>query len=540
MNDKTKYITRSLVSLKEAEVLKGRLFEFDSVAEMIKTRATESPEKVHVLYYDQVITYSETNERANRVANFLKEKGVKKGDVVSLMVLNSPEVYYTMFGAQKLGAIAGTINFMLKGPEIAYILDDCRPKVVFVSGEFMKDFAIGYGLAEHKPFVVEVSTGIDHDENIVQEKLANILTHYHSDEALVSQNLDDPFLLLYSSGTTGRPKGVILSNRAQMAACKTMVKMDLWRPGDIFMILLPMFHVNPICCYSFPLTYMGLTICIRKGFSPLEFWPSITRYGVTVLCAVPAMLTYVLNRIESSAVDQSEVKLKYIFGGASPLPAEVAETFKNVYGVRSIIDGYGLTECPFATNTFNIPEKKNSIGTAFPDYEVEIMDDNNNILPAGEKGEICIKGDGIMLGYLNRFQATSQTIKNGWLHTGDMGYMDEEGYFYIVGRKQELINRGGENIYPREIEVLLEGHPKVSQVAVFGVPDNFLGEIVAACIIPKESESMTADEVKRYLFERIAKYKVPEIITFMSEFPLNSTGKIAKTELKKILAERKV
>jgi long-chain acyl-CoA synthetase len=175
---------------------------------------------------------------------------------------------------------------------------------------------------------------------------------------------------------------------------------------------------------------------------------------------------------------------------------------------------------------------------AYPSQEVEIMDDDNNILPYGEKGEICIRGDAVMIGYLNKPEATAETIKDGWLHTGDVGYMDELGFVYISGRKKEMINRGGENIYPREIEIPLEKHPKIAEVAVVGAYDPALGERVAACIVTQEPDSMTADEVKQYLSDKIAKYKIPEIIKFMSALPKNPTGKIIKPELKKLFDKK--
>jgi long-chain acyl-CoA synthetase len=219
--------------------------------------------------------------------------------------------------------------------------------------------------------------------------------------------------------------------------------------------------------------------------------------------------------------------------GAAPLPVELINGFKEKYGV-SICEGYGLTEVTGLT-TVNPPlgkKKPGSIGLPIPEQQVEIMDENNNILPVGEKGEICTRGDANMLGYLNKPEATAETIRDGWLHTGDVGYMDEDGYIYIVDRIKDMINRGGENIYPREIEIILESHPKVAEVAVIGVPDPALGERVKAFIIPKEPGSMTEQEVKDYLKDKIAKYKIPEIVEFRTEFPRNATGKLLKKELK--------
>ena len=271
------------VPLDQLAFLKGKRTDFESVAEMIVARASEIPDKPYVLFYDDVITYAETNERANKVANYLKAKGIKKGDVVSLLVMNSPEVYYIMFGIQKLGAIAGSINFMLKGPEIAYLLDDSKPRIVFVGSDFIQEFARGYEQASHKPAVVEVVTGVEHNVDLKQERLSDILADYPSDEALVEQKGSDPFLLLYSSGTTGRPKGILLSNKGQLSVCRAMAGIGLVEEGDVMLLLLPMFHTNPICVWTYPIAYCGQTLCIRKAFSRLISGPRLRITGLLYL-----------------------------------------------------------------------------------------------------------------------------------------------------------------------------------------------------------------------------------------------------------------
>jgi long-chain acyl-CoA synthetase len=534
MIDKSKRYIRPTFALEDAVTLKGKRIKFDSIAEMMTVRAQEIPEAVYFLYYDEVVTYAQTNERANQVANYLKEKGVRKGDFVSVMILNAPEICYTMFGAQKLGAVAGAINYMLKGPEIAYVLEDSKPKVAFVGSEYMEEFAKGWALSTHKPVVVEVITEIDHGINIAERTIKDILDNYSADECLVHQSLDDPFMLLYSSGTTGRPKGILLSNKGQLSIAKDFAIMGLYKPGDVALIILPMFHTNPLCCFMYPYNYHGLTLCIRKKFSPDDFWPSILRYGVTIVMAVPTMYAYIHNVADPKTINYDHLKLRLAFAGSAPMPLELVRAFKEKFGVR-VIDGYGLTEGTGVTTlSFNTPENWTAIGMAFPSQEVEIMDDNNNILPYGERGEICIKGDAVMTGYLNKPEEAAATIKDGWLHTGDMGHMDETGYVYISGRKKEMINRGGENIYPREIEIPLEKHPKIAEVAVIGAPDPALNERVRACIILKEFCTMNAEEVKAYLQDKLAKYKIPEFVEFMSNFPRNPTGKVMKQELKKI------
>ena len=472
------------------------------------------------------------NERANKVANYLKEKGVTKGDVCSVMVLNSPEIYYTMLGAQKLGAIAGAINYMLKGPEIAYVLDDSKPKVAFVSSGFMTEFARGYEMAEHKPIVIELEQDFKHETNIRQGVLSDILAKYPADEALVPQALDDPFMLLYSSGTTGYPKGILLSNRNELSICKDKTRLNQTERDDVTMIVAPMFHTNPLCVWTYPCTYAGTTLCIRKGFSPSDWWPPLIRYGVTVTWAVPAMYSYVMYQIDPSTVEKNKVKLRLAYSGGAPVPVELIRDFKEKYGVE-VTNGYGLTEVAgVTTSSINTPIVPGSIGHAFLEQETEIMDESNNILPYGTVGEICIKGDAVMLGYLNKPKETAETIRDGWLHTGDLGYMDEQGYLFYSGRLKEMINRGGENIYPREVELPLEAHPKIKEVAVVGQPDPGLGERCKACIVLKEPGTMTAQDVKDYLKDKIAKYKLPEIVDFYDDFPHNATGKVMKKELR--------
>ncbi|MFP4668400.1 MAG: class I adenylate-forming enzyme family protein [Desulfobacterales bacterium] len=502
------------------------------MAEMIATRAREIPDKTYAYYYDREVSYAMVNEQSNRVAGYLKDIGVSKGSVVSVMVLNSPEIYYTMFGAQKLGAVAGVINYMLKGPEIAHVLEDSRPRVVFVGSDFMQEFAEGYKLASHHPLVVEVETGVEHESFAAQNTLDNILSKYPSREALVSQDPDDPYLLLYSSGTTGFPKGILLSNCGQLSICKDMASTGSLTTDDIVLIVLPMFHTNPLCVWSYPMVFLGGSVCIRKRFSPQDFWPAILDYGITVAMGVPTMYHYIHNAAEADFIDKSRLRLRKAFAGAAPIPRELINAFKQKFDV-DIIDGYGLTEATGVSSTnHGVPIKPGSIGIPLPGQQMEIMDDDNKVLPAGEKGEICIKGEPVMIDYLNRPEATKKTIRDGWLYTGDMGYMDEEGYFYVAGRKKEMINRGGENIYPREIETLLEAHPMVDQVAVVGIPDSALGERVKACIVPTEQEALTEEDVKQYLANKIAGYKIPEEIVFLDSFPLNPTGKILKEKLK--------
>ena len=507
--------------------------EFTSVAEMIVTRAREIPDRTHVQFYNQSRTYAETNNRANRTANFLKQAGAQKDDIISLMIMNSPEIYDVMFGAQKLGCVAGLINFALKGPEIAHVLDDSKPKIVFASSEFMDELSRGIETASHKPMVVEIVTGENSAREYAHTTLDAIQNEYSDEEALVPQDLDDPFLLIYSSGTTGLPKGILLSNRAQLSVCRDIARLGLVTGNDVMLILLPMFHSNPICVWTFPMTYCGQTLCIRKAFSPVDFWPAITENGVTILMGVPAMYNYVYYSIDPGTIDRKNLKLKWAFCGAAPITVELIEGFKERFDV-DIIEGYGLTEgCGVSAANPPLGKKKaGSVGLSLAEQEIRIMDDQLNEVPLGQRGEICIKGNANMNGYLNNAKANSETLENGWMRTGDIGYQDEDGYFFVVDRKKDMINRGVENIYPREIEIVLESHPEIVAVAVFGVPDDALGERVKAVIEAVKDSNLTQEAVRAYLSDKLAKYKIPEFVEFMDQLPRNPSGKILKTKLR--------
>nr|WP_211289498.1 class I adenylate-forming enzyme family protein [Sporomusa silvacetica] len=521
-----------IIQLEAQAHLKGRRLEFESIAQMLTIRSRETPEASHVYYYDQKLSYRDTNERANQVANFLKEKGVKKGDIVAVMIRNAPEIYYAMWGAQKLGAVALAMNYCLKGPEIAYVLNDAKPKAAFVGSDYLDEFAKGLDQSESKPYVVEAVTDVTHESAIAQKKFADILDQYPTDECLVKQSLDDPFMLLYSSGTTGQPKGILLSNRAQLSQCRNFNRQGYIKGNDVMMIMLPMFHTNPLCVFTYPISYAGQVLCIRKKFSPHEFWPAVMQYGITIIMGVPTMFDYILSKVEPIGIDLSKVKIRYAFTGGASLSLATRREFKKKYNIDFLV-GYGLTEgCGGNTTEPALGHfKDGSCGMTHPGEQIEIMDEEGNILPNNVDGEICIKGDCVMMGYLNKPEQAAEIMRGGFLHTGDIGHFDDDGYLYIVDRKGDMIIRGGENIYPRQIEIVLEEHTLIAEVAVIGVPDKYLGQQVKAYIVPKQKGSMTVEATRKWLLERMAKYKVPVLFEFVDRLPRTPSGKVQKFKL---------
>ncbi|WP_211289776.1 Long-chain-fatty-acid--CoA ligase [Sporomusa silvacetica DSM 10669] len=521
------------IPLEQQPYLKGRQLEFESIAQMLTVRSNETPNAPHVYYYDQTLTYKDTNDRANRVANYLKEKGVKKGDIIAIMISNSPEFYYTMWGAHKLGAIAMCISPMLRGPEIAYILDDAKPKVAFVVSDSMTEFFKGLNNANTKPIVVEVVTEYKYDSTIAQDNLDDVLNKFPDDECLIKQNPDDIFLLLYSSGTTGRPKGILLSNKAGLSLCRDQNRSGIVTGNDVMLLILPMYHCCPLCVFTYPLSYAGQALCVRQ-FSVNDFWPTVIQYGITIIMAVPTMLDYILSRIDAKEVDLSKVKIRYANTGAGPLSLETRKRFKEQYHIDLLV-GYGLTEggggCCVEPPLGRY--KEGSCGLPYPEQQIEILDEHGNILPNNQIGQICIKGDNVMSGYLNKPDEFAKVMAGGFLHTGDVGYFDDEGYLFVTDRKGDMIVRGGENIYPREIESVLESNQLVAEVAVIGVLDNLLGERLKAFIVPKVKGTMNAESTKAWLAERIADFKIPDYYEFVSSLPRTATGKIQKFELRK-------
>lgn len=509
-------------------------YPFKNIGEIIERRAEELDNKVALYYYDETYTYAQFNENVTKFSNVLRGLGYKRGDILAVFLYNSPQTLFSFFGSHKLGVAASPVNTEWKEEEVHHQLSHSEARGVIVNKDFLPIIEnIRKDLPKLEHIIVVSDEPVEGYLNY--RELMNKASPYRTWE--INTELDDMAYLFYTAGTTGKPKGVALTHRNILSYFKTSGGgmlgggMALGKDATlVFLIILPLFHVNAMMTATMCL-YNGFTICLRKKFSAREFWAVIERYRVNVMSAVPAVYNILLKDDENyKKYDRSSFVLAIT--GAAEISPETIKRFEEKFGVM-VYEGYGLTEGTVAStmNPFGA-RKIGSIGKPLPGQEVAVMDEHGRLLGPNEVGEIVVKGENVMKGYYKDEESTREVLdKDGWLHTGDMGYYDEEGYFYIVGRKKDMIIRGGENIFPKEIENVIEEHPKVLEAAVVGVPDAIMGEEVKA-YVRKKDPSLTEEELRAYLESKLAKHKVPKYISFVDDFPRNPMGKILKRELK--------
>ncbi|MEW5947507.1 MAG: long-chain fatty acid--CoA ligase [bacterium] len=498
----------------------------ETIRGAIEKNVEERPDKPFLHFEDKTYTYERFNATANRAANAFLGLGVKKGEKVCLLLGNVPEFLFSFFGITKIGAVCGPINPACKADEVKYMLN-LSDAVVLVADEAfdgMIESIRGDCPALRR---VVLTCEADHATTLSFDRLIESAS---SENPPVEVAPDDVAAIIYTSGTTGNPKGVLLTHANYISDSESIVRHIRMTDEDRFMCILPLFHVNgQVATTLSPLIAGGSMVLVRR-FSASTFFENVDKYKPTAFSAVPTIYAILLNRPDVGDYDLSS--LRFCICGAAPMPVEVFRRFEEKFNAK-ILEGYGLSEgtCASTVNPIGGTRKVGSIGIPLPGQDVEIFDDGDRPLPAGERGEIVVRGPVVMKGYYKNPEATADALKNGWLHTGDIGYRDEDGYFYIVGRKKEMIIRGGENIYPKEIEEVLYKHPGIAEAAVCGVPHDFYGEEVKAFVVLKDRETMTEQEVIDWCRERLADYKCPKTAAFMKEFPKTPTGKIQKRKL---------
>jgi fatty-acyl-CoA synthase len=500
--------------------------------DLLAKRANLTPDREALYDFTTGVryTYAELNQRANRAANFLQERhGVKKGDRVSILAHNSIAYVDLLFGIGKIGAIFAPLNWRLTSRELTYIVNDCQPKILIVGPEFvpvydqMKDaiqveHVISLGGAEIR--------GAEKYENSIMQ--ASMLP---PTQPLIED--DDAYCILYTSGTTGRSKGAVLPHRQILwNAINTVISWGL-SEKDVSPILTPMFHSGGLFVFLVPLFYAGGRIVMARSFDPDASLKLIVDEKCTVILGVPTLFQVWMNSPKFTETSFDHVHF-FISGGA-PCPPSLIEAWNKAKGV-TMRQGYGLTEV--GVNCFSMTDedalrKRGSVGKPIFHSEMRLIDADGNDVPVGETGDLLIKGPHVCVGYWNNPDATTQSLKEGWFHTGDMARMDEEGYYYIAGRFKDMIISGGENVYAAEVEAVFREHECVADAALIGQPDDKWGEVGLMIVACKPNQQVSAEELLQFCVGRLAKYKIPKRIEFVDALPYSPYGKVMKAELRK-------
>jgi len=481
--------------------------------------AAAHPDVVACKLDDAAFSYGLLDQASARVSAMLKSKGVGPGDRVGIMLPNVPYFPAVYYGVLRAGAVVVPMNVLLKAREVGYYLSDPDVKVLFAWHDFLE--AAEQGAADAGGVdVVPVKPG----------EIEGLIFAHEPDDDVADRDGDDTAVILYTSGTTGKPKGAELTHDNLRRNVEISVSLFALGVGDVIFAGLPLFHSFGQTCTMNAAILGGATITLLPRFDPGKALEIIARDRCTVFEGVPTMYGALLHHPERADFDVSSLRV-CASGGAS-MPVEVLRGFEEAFGCK-VLEGYGLSETsPVAS--FNHPDrerKAGSIGTPIDGVQFKLVDDDGAEVAMGEVGEILIKGHNVMKGYWKQPEATAEAIKDGWFASGDMAKVDEDGYFFIVDRKKELIIRGGYNVYPREIEEVLYEHPAVREVAVVGVPDDSLGEEVGAAVALKPGAEVDLDELKAFVKEQVASYKYPRHIWLVDELPKGPTGKILKREI---------
>lgn len=544
-------------------------FRKEPVQQYLVDAAKSFPEKTAIHFMGKEMTYKELYDEALSFASYLQQIGISKGDRVAIMLANTPQSVISYFGILIAGGIVVQTNPLYTERELEYQMKDSGAKAIItldilypraskvmpqtnlqhIIVTAIKDYLpfpknLVYPFIQKKQYGIVVNVKHEGNTHLFKEIIKikpNKLVEYDFDFE------EDVALLQYTGGTTGSPKGVMLTHK-NLVANSSMCTAWLYKakPGEESVLgIVPFFHVYGMTIVMILSVMQAYKMIILPKFDPLTTLKTIQKQRPTLFPGAPTIYIGLLNHPDLKKYDLSSIDS--CLSGSAPLPIEVQEEFEAVTGGK-LVEGYGLTESSPVTHANFLWDReriKGSIGVPWPNTEVRIvsMDDGIDI-PVGEIGEIIIKGPQVMKGYWNRPEATEETIKDGWLYTGDLGYMDDKGYFYVVDRKKDMIIAGGYNIYPREIEEVLYEHPDVLEAVAAGIPDPYRGETVKAYVVLKEGSKVTSDELNQYARKYLAAYKAPRLYEFREELPKTAVGKILRRalveeEMRKIEEENK-
>ncbi len=523
----------------------------------LEESARKYPDRACTIFKGATISYAEMNRLTDQVAAALAEMGVKKGDRIGIFMPNTPQFVIAYFGILKAGGVVVATNPLYSPREIEHQLNDAGVEMMFVMTNFYNTVKqvqpktklrklIVTNLKETLPPVLrflftltkEKKGGfrVDlHPGDVWMQDL--IASHRPEQRPDLEITPDDVALFQYTGGTTGLSKGAVALHRNLVA---NALQIRLWMPNaidgeEVVLMAIPLFHVyGMVAGMLFAMAAGASMVMVPNPRDLKDVLGNIQKYRATIFPGVPTLYNAINNHPDVQAGKYNLTSIKACISGSAPLMRETKEKFEALTG-GVVFEGYGLSEAPTATHCNPIlgENRTGSIGLPLPDVDVRIvsLDDGVTVLPTGEPGEMVIKGPQVMKGYHNMPTETANTLRDGWLYTGDIAYMDEDGYFYIVDRKKELIKPGGYQVWPREVEEVIMANPKVLEVGVAGIPDPYRGETVKAWVVLKPGETATADEIKDWCRERLAKFKVPTHIEFRDELPKTTVGKILRREL---------
>jgi long-chain acyl-CoA synthetase len=506
--------------------------EANNLNELLEQRARLEPDKGFLFSEadGREFSYAEFAEAVNRSARMLAAHDVGKGDVVSLLMPNSAEYIIAYFACWKLGAIAGPINSLLKSQETAFVISDSEAKTILVHSDFLPTIE---SIRKDLPGLKNV-INFDNETSATKD-FARALS------APLQTGIDSSSeaIIIYTSGTTGKPKGCLLTHGNLIANARQISKWLGFTSTDRLLTIMPLFHMNAVSVTTMSALYAGGSTVISPRFSASRFWQIVSDYRITSFGSVATMLSMLLSTYPDGVPQGLKTEqLRFAMCGSAPVPAEVMKRFEETFNCL-VIEGYGLSEST-CRSTFNPPDERRRPGSCGKPIgnEMRVVDDDDKEVADGELGEIVLRGENILKGYYRNPEATATAFRNGWFHTGDVGYRDPDGFFYIVDRKSDMIIRGGENIYPREIDEVLYQHDAVAAAATIGVPDQLYGEEVAAFIVLKEGREATPEEIIDFCRARLADYKCPKTVRLVENIPKGPTGKLLKRELSAIYSQR--
>ncbi len=499
-----------------------------NVAE-IAVKSLEAGEHVSTIFEGQEITNMQMDRVARRLGNALKKLGVEQGDRVILQMPNCPEVLQSFQAIWKIGAVVVPINYLVGAEEISYIYQDSGAKIVISAPDYLDRVKAAQANASGMKNVIMVAP--EPPEGTLS--FSGLVSESPEDLEIVQTEDKDIAAIVYTSGTTGNPKGVMHSHYGLYYTASMLQKTVQYPLDCVNMAALPLCHSYGIGTMIYAsMRPLGKTVVLR-AFNLEQLFSSIEKYKVNSVALVPTMYVYMLLYPDYAKYDLSSVK--YYICGSAPLAVETWNQFKEKFG-GEIAEGWGLTEAA-ANNSINPVDglkKVGSIGKPMLGMEMKIFDNGDKEMPQGEEGEIVLRGPMVMKGYWNQPEATAEVIKDGWLHTGDIGYVDADGYFFITDRKKDIIIKGGENISPRSIEEILYQHPKIAEASVIGIKDALYGENVKAFIALKPGQTAMEEEIMAFCKANLKSFRVPREIVILPSLPKTLVGKILKKELRKL------